>query len=119
MNNMTQQDFLNKVFNYRVKRKWDYQGDLPCVIDFYDDTCPPCRFIEPMLKDLSNEYKGKIEFYKVDIQKEDILSQELGIRNLPTLVLCPIGKDPVILMGAVEKEKLVVAIKKELLDNTE
>jgi thioredoxin-like negative regulator of GroEL len=108
-------DFLNRVFNFEEKEEWEFSGKIPCIIDFYDDSCPPCKAIEPLLNDLSQEYDGRVDFLKVDIKKEEKLARELGVTNLPTLVLCPIGDRPVVMQGVPTREKLSEAIEKELL----
>jgi len=51
-------DFLTKVFNYEKNpSKWTYEGDKPCIIDFYADWCGPCRRVAPVLQDLANQFK--------------------------------------------------------------
>ena len=54
---MNKQMFLDKVFDYTTgATEWKYQGDKPCVIDFYATWCGPCRMVAPILKDLAKEY---------------------------------------------------------------
>jgi thioredoxin-like negative regulator of GroEL len=117
MRAMTRQVFLDLVFNYEVNKEWNYQGDLPCLIDFHDDECPPCISMVPILEKLSQKYEKKVIFYKVNTKEEEILSRELGISNLPTLVLCPTGAKPVVVMGAINENKLTEKIETELLDH--
>lgn len=112
---MTRQDFLDKVFNYEKSSAWTYQGSAPCVIDFHDESCPPCKHLEPILGKLSEEYDGRVIFYKVDIKAEKDLAEEVGIQNLPTLVFCPLDDKPIVMQGAAPREKVVAAIEKELL----
>ena len=53
---MNKQMFLDKVFDYTTgATEWKYQGDKPCVIDFYATWCGPCRMVAPILKDLAKE----------------------------------------------------------------
>lgn len=112
--------FLENIFDYEKNEAWRYQDDLPCVIDFYADWCQPCKVVTPVLEELEESYKDRIKFYKVDTVQEKALMQELGIKNLPTVLFCPVNADPVVSMGTVSKEHVQSAIEKELLtDNTE
>ena len=108
--------FLENVVNYKKDSKiWTYLGDKPAIIDFYASWCKPCRMIEPILEDLAKEYKGKINIYKVNVDKEKELANDLGIRSLPTIVFAPKGKNPSVLVGAKSKEELKKYIEEILL----
>ena len=117
MNTMDRKDFLEKVCNYNYNPKWQFLGDIPCVVDFYDDSCPPCNAIEPIVLSLSEKYEERIDFYKVDVDKEKQLARELGVEFLPTLVLCPKDDKPIVLQGVATKEDLISKIEAELLNN--
>ena len=90
-------------------------GELPCVIDFHDDFCPPCKAVGPALDRLAIEYQGSVEFYEVDIKQEEVLAQELGVKNLPTIVFCPVDKLPMVIERAVSEDRIKSTIVKELL----
>jgi thioredoxin 1 len=113
--NLTKDKFLSDVFDYERKDEWEYQGQLPCVIDFYDESCPPCRIIRPIIEELCLEYRDRVRFYEVNTAKESFLARDMGIKNLPTIVLCPKGEKPVVFQGAAPKDKLRLAIEWELL----
>jgi thioredoxin-like negative regulator of GroEL len=115
MKKLTKEGFLTSVFNYEEKAEWEYQGDTPCIIDFHDDSCPPCQALEPVIEELSEHYRDRVIFFRVDVSEETVLAEELGVKNLPTLVLCPIGDKPIVYQGAASKEKLQPVIEKELL----
>ncbi len=91
--NLVRETFLRKVFNYVGKQRWHYQGDRPCVIKFYDDSCPPCQVITQPIAELADEYHGRVLFYQVDVREEE-LARELGVWHLPTVVLCPLDGSP-------------------------
>lgn len=108
---LTKQDFLDKVFNYETQKDWSFQGELPCIIDFYADWCQPCKMVAPILEELSNEYEGKINIYKVDTEAEQELAAVFGIRSIPSILFCPKDDRPQMATGALPKPALINAIQ--------
>ena len=81
-------------------------GDKPLVVDFWATWCGPCRAIAPIIEELANEYDGKIVVGKCDVEENDDLAMEFGIRNIPTILFI---KDGVVVdkhVGASTKSKL-------------
>ncbi|GAB1418225.1 hypothetical protein MASR2M12_09900 [Bacteroidales bacterium] len=115
MEHLTKDTFLSKVFNFEQNKDWKYEGDLPCLIDFYADWCQPCKMVAPILEDLSKEFAGKINIYKVDTEDQVELSSVFGIRSIPSLLFCPKDGQPQMAMGALPKESLRQAINEVLL----
>lgn len=115
MEYLTEQTFKEKIFNYDVNTEWKYEGDMPCIVDFYADWCGPCKMISPILEELSNEYDGKIKIYKVDTEKEQNLAAIFGIRSIPSLLFIPKEGTPQMAVGAMSKEGFVQAINDILL----
>jgi thioredoxin len=115
MEHLTKATFLEKVFDYEKNNEWKYEGDLPCIIDFYADWCGPCKMIAPILEELSKEYEGKIKIYKVDTEQERELAAAFGIRSIPSILFCPKDGQPQMAMGALPKATFVKAINEILL----
>ncbi len=115
MEHLTKQTFLDKVFNYEENKDWKFEGDLPCIIDFYADWCGPCKMVAPILEELSKEYEGKINIYKVDTEAEQELSGAFGIRSIPSMLFCPKDGQPQMAQGALPKDSLIQAIDEVLL----
>ena len=115
MEHLTSQTFKEKIFNYDINKEWKFEGDKPCIIDFYADWCGPCKMVAPILEDLSNEYDGKIHIYKVDTDKEQELASVFGIRSIPSILFIPKNGQPQMSMGAMPKESFVKAINEILL----
>ena len=114
---MDKQMFLDKVFDYTTgATEWKYQGDKPCVIDFYATWCGPCRMVAPILKDLAIEYGDNFVVYKVDTDKEKELSMAMGIQSLPTIVFIPLDGQPQVIVGAADKATFKRAINEVLLN---
>jgi thioredoxin len=109
-------DFLSKVFNYeKTQNVWVYEGDKPCIVDFYADWCVPCKKVSPILKDLAVLYKEDIVVYKVDVDTESELAEAFGIQSIPTLLFIPRDGQPQIARGALPREELVAQIDSYLL----
>ncbi len=112
---LTKQTFLDKVFNYEQNAEWKFEGNLPCIIDFYADWCGPCKMVAPILDELSVEYAGKINVYKVDTEAEQELAGAFGIRSIPSMLFVPMNDQPQMAVGALPKDSLKKAIGDVLL----
>ena len=119
MEHLTKSTFQKKVFNYEKNKDWKFEGELPCLIDFYADWCQPCKVVAPILEELSEEYKGKINIYKVNTENETELAAAFGIRSIPSLLFCPQEGQPQMAQGALPKENLKQAISEVLLKETQ
>ncbi len=115
MEHLTRQTFLDKVFNYGKNKDWKFEGELPCIIDFYADWCQPCKMVAPILEELSEEYKGKINIYKVNTEQEQELSAAFGIRSIPSILFCPADGQPQMTQGALPKDTFVKVIEDVLM----
>lgn len=67
-------------------------GDLPLVLDFWAEWCGPCRMIAPIIDELATEYEGKVVIAKVNVDENEELPVEYGIRNIPTLLFFKNGE---------------------------
>lgn len=118
MEHLTKDTFLTKVFDYEHNKEWKFEGKRPAVIDFYADWCSPCKVIAPILEELSKEFSGKVDFYKVDTEDQPELSHIFGIRSIPSLLFCPLNDQPQMAAGALPKQTLTKAINTILLSKS-
>jgi len=116
---LTKKDFLEKIYNYEKNRdRFVYEGSMPCIIDFYADWCPPCKTVDPILKELAKEYKGKIKIYKINTDNERELAQTFRIQNIPTYFFIPAKREPASAIGALPRESFVKVIEEFLLKDS-
>jgi thioredoxin len=114
MEHLNKDTFRTKVFDFETNKDWKFSGELPCIIDFYADWCGPCKMVAPILEDLSREYAGKVNIYKVDTEQEQELASMFGIRSIPSILFVPRDGKPQMAMGALPKESFKDAIKSVL-----
>jgi len=111
---LTKETFKEKVFNFEKNKEWKFEGDIPCMIDFYADWCQPCKIVIPILEELAEEYKGKINIYRVNTEQEQELAGMFGIRSIPSLLFVPKDEQPQMAVGALPKDSFEKAIKEVL-----
>ncbi|MBQ4352454.1 MAG: thioredoxin [Prevotella sp.] len=67
-------------------------GAQPLVVDFWATWCGPCRMVAPIIAELAEEYDGKIVVGKCDVEENDDIAAEMGIRNIPTILFFKNGQ---------------------------
>jgi thioredoxin len=109
---LTLESFKNNIMDYEANpTEWKFKGERPAVIDFYAVWCGPCKATAPILDSLAKEYDGKVDFYKVDVDKQQELSAMFGIRSIPSLLFIPKEGKPQMQVGAMDHTQLENAIK--------
>lgn len=109
MHFLTKKEFLDRIFDYENKQEWEFNGERPVVIDFYADWCGPCKMLTPIMEELSKEYEGLIDIYKVDTEEEQELAGVFGIRSIPSVLFVPKNDKPRMAVGALPKQEFVKA----------
>lgn len=111
---LTADTFKEKVFDYEQNKEWKFEGEKPCVIDFYADWCGPCKMVAPVLEELSKEYEGKLDIYKVDTEDQRELSAMFGIQSIPSILFVPKDGQPQMAQGALPKDSFKQAFSEVL-----
>lgn len=105
--NLTRGDFLKRIADIENSpNQWKYLGSRPALVDFYAPWCGPCKSLLPRLDELAKEYEGKVDIYKVNVDSEQQLADEFGIRSIPTLLFIPKVGLPQTRLGAMQTAQL-------------
>jgi thioredoxin len=108
---ISNQFFIDNIWDYTKNKKFKYKGTKPVIIDFYATWCMPCKAIHPYLEELQKEYKGKVSFYQIDVDKEPEVTDLFKIENIPALVFIKDKKTYTIMVGKKTKEQLKDSIE--------
>ena len=84
----------------------------PVMIDFYADWCGPCKMISPIVEEIADEMKDKIDIFKVNIDNSPELARKDSVMSIPSLVFIKDGEYVSKLVGARPKAEIVEAINK-------
>ncbi len=86
-------------------------NDQLTVIDFWAEWCGPCRMVGPIIEELAKDYDGKVNIGKVNVDHNAMISQQYGIRNIPTILFIKNGEVVDKQVGAVPRSALEAKVK--------
>jgi thioredoxin 1 len=98
--NLTQENFAAEVL----------KASTPVLVDFWAEWCGPCKMIGPVLDELAEEYAGQVKIGKVNIDQQQGLAAEYGVRAIPTLLLFHQGQVADQMVGLRSKKDLKASI---------
>ena len=84
------------------------------LVDFYASWCGPCKMLAPYIEEISEEYNGRINVCKVDVDQVESLAYKYNIRSIPALIIFKDGKVMDISVGFQDKKTIAGKINKYL-----
>ncbi len=98
--------------NKKISFKELIAGETPVLIDFYADWCGPCRAMTPIIKEVADEVGDKVKVIKIDVDKNQDLSNKLNIRGIPTFMVFKNGEAVWRASGMQSAHQLLQIIRK-------
>ena len=92
--------------NTKEDEELKYLGDKPAIVDFYAPWCGPCKVLESTLKDIEEEYDGKVDIYKVNTEDALEVATKFRVMSVPTVLYIPTKGEPEMTPGAPSKDQL-------------
>ena len=90
------------------------QSDIPVLVDFWAPWCGPCKMIAPILDEISPEFAGKAKIVKINVDDNQLVAGQFGVRSIPTLLLFKNGQLVATQVGALPKNQLAAFINQHL-----
>ena len=112
---LTEKEFKERITAVDNPKGFRYLGQTPCVVELYANWCRPCGILSKTMVDLAPEYKGKVIFYKLDVEKAQEVQAAFKAQNIPVLLFFKPREKVSTTVGLLKKEQLTNMIDDLLL----
>ena len=90
------------------------QSELPVIVEFYSDSCIPCKQLSPILGGIEDDYEDKLKVVKVNVNYDAELAEQYSVMASPTLLLFKNGQEVERVRGLTKRPQLEELIGKAL-----
>lgn len=87
-------------------------SDKPVLVDFWAEWCGPCKMLSPSVDAIAEEYKDIAGVYKMNVDENNSIPQQFGIRSIPTMIIFKDGNEKERIVGSVSREAIAKVIDK-------
>jgi thioredoxin 1 len=87
-------------------------NNQPVLVDFYSDSCGPCKMMAPVVSKLASQYDGRVKFMRLDVDSNPSITGKYNVTAIPTLIIFSKGQRGESFCGVIPKERLATAIDK-------
>ena len=103
---LTEKEFIERITAVDNPKGFQYLGQTPCIVEFYTDWCKPCVSLAKVLVEIAPEYKGKVIFYKLNIEKARDVSFAFNVESIPMILYFKPHKKISNTIGFLNREEL-------------
>ncbi|MCR5077336.1 MAG: thioredoxin family protein [Prevotella sp.] len=107
---ITQEEFSTLVGTGN-QADFKFTGMRPTLVDFSAEWCSYCKTLAPIFEELAGEYGDRIDFFSIDVDSNEQLTENFNIRTIPTLLFAQAGQSPQLILGTMNKAQLETKIK--------
>lgn len=107
---LDKETFKAEVFDYTCNKSWIFEKNTPIILNFFATWCGPCHRFAPVLEEISDQYTGRVQVFKVDIDQDPELAALFEVQSVPTTLFLKPKEDPVMTNGGLMKSSVERAI---------